>query len=222
MYNNQLVNNQSQRLNKDRKLKQYYSIFNDEKHNQVTEQPVEMHSNSMHQIANSYYDNNTMPVNNSKIQMLKLKFNQVNQPNSNILMKSSISDLNDYNNKFNSKISHGNSLASILPNNQYSRPIYNQNNQEAIIEECKQSLNELLKASKWQNSTSPAKIADENLNFNSIESQSSEFYDASYNSMPLENDTLVNNNNNNCYKSSLQLRLKNNDSTGTTHFFSIN
>ena len=180
MFNNQLI---SSTTSKDRKLEQFYSIYNNhgESH---SEQQQTLESNS----AINLNSENSFPVNN-KIQILKHRFNQLNSQNNggNLVNK------NSYNCPSTSIPNSSNT--TILPYYQYQRP--NINNKETIIEECKQSLDELLKASKWKvHSSIPVRFSDNDNNaekFNSSDNQ-----------------------NTNSYKSSLQLRLKTNDEPGNS------
>jgi hypothetical protein len=206
MHNNQLILNNPQN-NKDKRLQQFYSIYNcqnDPPKTSVCETTTQ--SSTLSSNTNLYYDHNNLPLNN-KIQLLKLKFNQLNQSSNHL--GNSIQKTSDTSVK-SSRLPHAPLTTStstsiltsttVLPNNyQYQRP----HSKETIIEECKQSLDELMKASKWP---------------------STSFDNSSTSHQHNLNDQLTDSNNSfsNSYKSSLQLKLKSNDSinlAGKTFFF---
>lgn len=196
---------------------------------------------------------NQLPVNN-KIQLLKLRFNLLSQTNSlgsNINNETSVANTTS-NNTLNTKppssgniTTNSNSVESFtnisnssvknskiptktLPNhvNQYmcQRP----HSQETIIEECKQSLDELIKASKWSMRSNLSNVKshdnlnssiDSSMSFNNnsanttniatCESSSDDYQTKTANLLIQLNDTSSSLSGiPNSYKSSLQLKLK--------------
>jgi hypothetical protein len=176
MFNNQLNNSMSSSPSKERKLEQFYSIYNNNNNGES--------QSEQHLLESNINVENEFPVNN-KIQLLKLRFNQLNsQSNSNII-NNNTKQTNDLNKNYNNQSMVPVKNQPILPYYQYQRP--NISNKETIIEDCKQSLDELLKASKWKmHSSIPVRFAG-------TEQQSTD-------------------NQQNSYKSTLQLKLKPNDS----------
>ena len=196
MSNNLIINSPTKDTtanNGNRKLEHFYSIYNYGEQSEPPPAQPTAEANSTTQ-----FDNNLSA--SSKIQLLKLRFNQLNQSSANITNK------NANNLKANIDLNKKSSLtSSILPNSyQYQRPnSINSNNKETSIEECKQSLEELLKASKWKDHTNLPARSDSN---NHIDPE--QINSATQNSEQFAAP--------NSYKSCLQLRLKTNESTNST------